>query len=935
MAKKNKIRLSAALAATIVGVAGAISIVKAQDAIADTYTIPSYEVSSTSSSVRYGSFERLPDTEGIAVELMNGDVFRYNKPIDLRGMTSVDPLVEICVVPEEFGVADCTSMQIILTDVYDEKNTVTVDVHDADGLKNMSYATASAAGQPFKGCENGGKIWTGTRWGQWVWMSFFGETNSNITSHDNNKICLAYDYANKAVNFYAHAATRVFADFDDPDYYPELWEGFTTGEVFLSIKCDNYVNPRANFVVTQVQNHDLSQAEYTDDVAPVINIDYNGYENALPTAVVGRPYSVFDALGADNRDGYIDPQVKVYRNYTMSKKANVACDGETFIPTAADTYYIVYTAEDEFENLTTEVVAVKAVDATNPITLTFTQGETAGVIGNEIRLPSVTTNGGSGRVALTESLTVNGKEYTISDGYFTPYEAGEYIYTVTGTDYVGQYKTETYKIQIETTDVPVFKAKPTLPKYFLVGKSYTLPTVTAYDYSDNSERTITTKVYEKVGETEKEISGAYVPEQAGDVTIVYKANNGLKEASISYPATAVDVSGAEGISVAKYFYGENIAVTSYDTYVNLAATEVCDVSAEYVMPMSTFLTNVAFNVPQESGNFKYLNFYYYNYHNPDNFLKFTYENIGNGNLRFYVNGNSAVATSLLLKFDGTANTFTLNGKKKTVLADSTLGQLTPVTEYANGTPLKTSVLDSLCYFKVELAGVTGAAAINISNLSSQQMSKDEFDMQEPLVYVQSSVLGDMSLNTEFTLPAACIFDMLDPEITTALKITKPDGTCVVDVNGLELNQVAIDRAYTFVFDSYGTYRITYYAADSSGNMNLMAGFVIGVIDEVAPEITFAEKIISQVEVGTAIYIPPMTVTDNYSQTVEKQIFVIASNGNVYKISEGTDGFVPTETGSYIVRYIAIDEFGNMNMQQFVVNVMERVVDKTQEGGKAA
>ena len=897
--------------------------------------IPLFETTSSQSTVEYGAFEGAPLAEGVKVSLVEGDVLKYNRPLNISELTSGDSLVDICVVPDMIGEANMSSIQITLTDVYDSNNQMIIDIHDMTRQNSMSYAHAKTTGQPFVGFENGHTYWKNSNYGQWCYMSFLGNSVYAAVKGkpENNRVSLAYDYAEKKLKFLQFGNSSVFADFDDPNFYPTLWDGFTTGEVMLSVKCGLYSKERANFVMVGVMNHDLKSETFRDKEAPVIGIakEEEIDEARIPNAVVGKAYPIFDTFVTDNFDGYLSSSARVYRNYYMTNRVAVTTNGKSFTPKEADTYYIEYRAEDSFGNVALKVVEVEAVVSTPELAVAFDTAATTGIVGEDNVLPEYTTSGGTGKLVATETVTVGGKEYPIYQDEvslvktFRPMEAGTYQFNVTLVDHVRQTKTVSYEIVVTASDAAVFIDPAVLPKYFIVGATYNLPVIPAYDFTSGTQKEVASKVYEVMDGNEKEIAGGvYTPTAAGSVTLVYKAMNGQTPSSVSYEAKVVDVSNGDGgIDLDKYFYLE--AMTAEDT----AAGTVLSVAsgagrAEFVNPLSIFTNSFEMSVPADAKGFLKFNVYYYNYFDASKYLKFTYENVGNGVL-VYVNDEKATSRTLKWQFNGSGSEVKMNWNEKAFYPDSNTNVSIPLANYYNGAKIEFDLLKTKGYMVFEIEGATSASSVCIRSIAGQMMTTNVKDTQIPGVYLVYQQLGAFSINEEFVIKPALAIDVLDPTITSYVTVKGPDGNAIADVNGVTLDKVAVDQEYVIKLETYGVYRVIYYAEDGMKNANKTSGLILEVVDEEAPTLTLDGAVPSKIELGQSFYVPRATATDNVDAAEDILVFVhvIIPAGQIYDFSDGSyDGFKPLKAGKYIVKYTAMDSVGNMAMQIYEVQVVE-------------
>ena len=223
------------------------------------------------------------EPSGLKVTLASGDVFTYNEPLDLRGQTADitgketserDNIVCFYVIPETQGIADVYDVKIRLTDVYDEDNFIEIvvyanstDENEATGLALYAGARTSVqenyAGAHYMDYDNIGTIKDRifkdvdyyTLGGYWSDLVTFAAPNG----YDNVRpFSFAINYSEKILYGFDQDATdhwyctHRLADFDDSDYFDTLWDGFTTGEVYLSIYSDFYVNSSFTFVITEI-----------------------------------------------------------------------------------------------------------------------------------------------------------------------------------------------------------------------------------------------------------------------------------------------------------------------------------------------------------------------------------------------------------------------------------------------------------------------------------------------------------------------------------------------------------------------------------------------------------------------------------------------------------------------------------------------------------
>lgn len=83
----------------------------------------------------------------------DGASIRYNKTIDLSQKTRAESLIELAVIPSEYGTEDFNQLTILLTDIYDSTNYVQITVYKGSWGNSISFVKAGAKGQIVAGLE--------------------------------------------------------------------------------------------------------------------------------------------------------------------------------------------------------------------------------------------------------------------------------------------------------------------------------------------------------------------------------------------------------------------------------------------------------------------------------------------------------------------------------------------------------------------------------------------------------------------------------------------------------------------------------------------------------------------------------------------------------------------------------------------------------------
>ena len=139
----------------------------------------------------------------------------------------------------------------------------------------------------------------------------------------------------------------------------------------------------------------------------------------------------------------------------------------------------------------------------------------------------------------------------------------------------------------------------------------------------------------------------------------------------------------------------------------------------------------------------------------------------------------------------------------------------------------------------------------------------------------------------------------------------------------------------------GYYKVVYTAEDTMGNKHSIENVMI-VNDETAPDLKVTNNLKSEYKVGSKIYIPKYSATDNdgvvYIQVNlifpnnEMRMLEYYNNGvktsylgkedNVYDDSfkTGDGGFIVSSKGLYVLRFVAFDDYYNYTVVEIKFNV---------------
>lgn len=929
-----------------------------------------YVEGSAQSTMTYGtkSYEEWDGVcvDGVQVSLKSGDKAVLRGVIDLKEKAANDALLRLVIAPEMAGNMEMECLKIDLVDVYDSQNFVTVQLkpYRGQGINaTAAYYLASANnGQLPTGKNRSGANIYVNEWGSFINCNFganFGVYKENVDDNPDNDIgfgdqvvSVGFDYKNNAVYSVENGVERMIADFDDSEYFPgNAWKGFTTGEIYCRVYCEEYSAGMANFVVTEYNDYDLTQEYVTDEKAPALSVQYAGYtQENLPVAVVGKEYKLFNAEAYDLYSGKCDVNVQVYTNYYSSNKKTVPTSTRlgTFIPTTETQYYAEYSTADSQGHKTIEVVQINAVKQTAALDVAFGEYAETCVIGDNYELPAFTLSGGSGKSSAEILVKIGEQTLPIDRGSVRVTKTGTLTVSVTATDYVGQSVTESVEVNVVATDKPTFTQLPVLPKYFVAGNRYDLPNVTAYNYIDESGSPVTTtlEVKGKNGENVGVLTGnRFVPaaETEGLVAVVsYKASVGGAETTESKEIPVIktrfmetmldednnpvlDANNQEVkqsvVRMAKYFVGTSGAsVAPTAESMELNATK--DASVEFVNALYSNALTLEFLTNDKSESMGKVSVILTDYYDAGNQIKFTYENAATG-VYVYLNDDAANRVLSTMNFQsGTRYNFVYDNVTQAMRYDTATDKtLTAVTNLAG--EKFDGFSGNKFYLSVAFEGVEGAAGISLRYINSHFFNNAKMDRGVPNIVINGDYGGDLKLNTKLVLPEVLVSDVLDGDVDAYVSVSNPDGDTVTSVEGVALKNALVTGApITLHLTEFGMYLVEYTATDNSGRKETRK-YTLRVVDDTKPVITLSGEPITQAKVGDKVEVPKASVTDDKDTNLNVEVYIIKPNLEMYTFElDKYSTFTATVAGDYTIIYNATDAEGNLSVIVRVIKVKE-------------
>ncbi|MBQ8658519.1 MAG: hypothetical protein IJ506_05230 [Clostridia bacterium] len=877
----------------------------------------------------YGKNAYLGEMNGINVSLSSGAVLRYNKVVDVSdNMQGVAPIVRLYCTPQIKGEREVENVRITLTDAYDPENFVEV-LYKADSVDQYTYITANANGQTpsglearaslgSSGIEYDGGIWRlfqGQMYGFNGRSSFSGNVPTGLTMEE-NYFELNMDYETKRL--YVQRAVvdpkrNLLIDLDEPTFFGEnLWEGFTTGEVIVTIQGLAYNSGNFNFFISQMDGHDLAASSVSNGTPPSISVDFGAYEeNDLPNVIVNHAAKVYPATANDDLEGAIECSAKVYYNYDNSSRSLVNVKNGEFTPTRSGIYTIEYKAADSFGNVTVKTVDITAI-AREQIEYELSAHETVFSVGGEITVASANVlNSLTGyTIDVKARLKDSDVVYDISEKTlkFTPVYAGVYTIEYIYSDYV-ETKTFSYDITVNAADKPVFFADAVVPRYFIKNCTYYIPDYYAYDYSDGFSE-LKADIYVSVDGAEPYLlSGNSVTVNAeSTLDIIYRAGNAEKV----YNGKVVDTNyGEQGkVKFAEYLQGS--AFTATEDVDNIAyatdASKATDGVAALELINSAYVNvfNVEFTVADKEFETVSLILTADNDRSKKIVIQYTKNDLGTTDVTVTY-GDATVKGVSTSSFES-GNVFQCSVYNNDLVVNGSDISI-PLEQAFEGFGKK-------FFVDIELSGITGNASIKIRKLMNQLLSNSTLDNVLP-VLIYTPLRDDYKLGDTIEISAFDYYDFVDPSPSFKYSFRSDEGY-MTSAEGVLLNGSENDyrTAYTVAVTDYGTVRLSFTLNDYSVWSDNIGGFVVPILDSVPPTITLDVKKTAY-KTGK-ITVADYVTTDDSGEKVAVDIMVIDADGVITVLDGKT--FDAPKKGAYTVLYRAADSVGNVTFAQYSITV---------------
>lgn len=890
-----------------------------------------YSVQSERSSAKYGKPDNYK-TEGILLSLYTGDVFTYNKVINVKDYTNQNGLLTFYAIPETMGVADCTDVIIRLTDAYDETNFVDVKISNVSYMGTWAdphvYCKGAANGQTFTGINNGKprQDYAGLA----KYFTLTGVLSHTVVgSLDSSLFTYSIDYGEKQLWTNGGTdTTGMIIDLDDDTIFPDVWKGFTTGECFLSMFGQGYQTLNANYVITEIDGQDITDNTFNMNDGISINIDFDDYtEETLPCAMIGKPYKIFQAEAVGLYQKNLDITTNVIYNYGSDKAINISIEDGCFTPMLEGYYSIVYHVKDGYGVESTRVLDVYAKEKSS-LTVDYSVIYNSCNIMDRVSVLKINGFENAIGVVYNEAYAVlNDKvKYKLDESFsFQPEYSGTYKIKLTTKDYIETVENE-FDFNVNASDIYAVSGQPLVPKYFIKNARYTIDSLKGTSYAKGYPEEVDVDIYyQEDGGEEKRVNDNSIIVNANDnVKILYKIGNKIYK---QFYGQVVDVGYGKEIDITKYFIEKDGQIEYFYEYdladrndkldndnLKIRTSEQSLIEFVNAVDVNDFAFDFKIGGPES--NFRKLNIYLEDCITGKS-LKFTFTE-NDDKTQFILNDSDWREVNLDFSNETEPVNFNLIFSNLTGRTTADKKDYIIIKKYSDGTEFK-GFTNGKAYLKIELEEVSGESVIslvrfNAHSFSSSRKNKDNI---KPVLEVESRS-GNVYLNEEFILYGARYYDVLDPFVEASLQILTPNNEFYQNESGVIFNGVDVTTDYSIKFNEYGDYTIIYTIKDGVENERVYS-YGISVVDEEPPQIILS-NIVYEASKGKKYSVANYTVIDNMTDANEIKVFVyvIDTGRHFTEIKDGK--YVFENAGEYEIVYLVFDSEFNMMQVSYKVTV---------------
>ncbi len=839
--------------------------------------------------------------------------FTYNGIIDLDEIGKNTPVISF--TPNHTYGGTISKISVTLTDVYNSKNSITVNFSENGDMTEttMSYdntfvnttfngvTTAVRNYYPLVGSSVG---WTTTFNTFYVSPSNTNPDKSYPVASQAYAMNFAFDTAENTVYSYGQyhlvewgsrpapegyptgsaVGWYPIADLEDPTLVTQFG-GFTTGEVYLSLKVEA---GRGDLMLYSIGN--VSFANTDTGYASNSSIVFGGFDGSIP-AVLGVPYE----LPFVENDYITNLSRKLYFG-----GEEIAFSGNSFIPEKIGAYKAVYEGINQFGQRVSKEIAFECIEKPNIIIDYPIDTVPAGSI-YTVKEPTVTGYGNVSYIIYVDGKAVKaGDNVKVNDRLEIKIVAEDMLDT----------KEKVFEMSIDKNRVSY---SVDFPRSATAGSIFKFPTAHIFDYLTGTEL-----AYEIYIEGVKQGESITLPETEGELHVEYRTEKGSEAYVLNIRSETV-LDGADALILPEGSTSET----------NEAGTVVTVTSADSTLKMPYMLSpinlGIQFIVLEEKLNFNQMTVRMTDKNGTS--IEISIVKLKNETPELYINGKSTG-----IRVRKTAQNYTSGVYEGQNYYSFSLEYNDLYTAIINASRVEAYVTSDmngiafsgfdggvyLDFYPSEISGST--AEFIITKVSNQFFSASAFeygDIVGPALSTKDFFLGNNNVLPGYVLKLSNLecFDVLKANSSIKVTLMSPNGEVIV--RDADPKSVA-----DTVLSNVGIYTLKIVADDGDGGrVNISYRFIVE--DVTAPEITVSAGNVATASRGDEITVKGASASDSAKTAIK--VVAYSPTGKIIILAEGEGSIGDSKLlievkGTYKIRYIAEDESGNTSSEVFYVKV---------------
>lgn len=914
-----------------------------------------------------GSYEYLEQLKltdeavsGFTTTLVEGSELKFNKVVDISSADLSTPIAT--VYPYNFTkreggngrVIEANIIVVRLTDVYDSENYVDVEISfdvDSDKLDDEGYYRY---GRYFRaGTAKGGIIGLGPtnktsdQWREII--KFEGnnyivyekpESKKNIytpygkadspsldISSDNNPNSVYFDSSTNKIYVGDKLGKHFVTDLDSELIYDVPFAGFTTGEVYVSVRADWFMKSEARVEVSEIygiSGDEFTQNYATDDRAPLItpalSNEKDGTILVVQNETVYLPdYKTLDASGVQ------ESFVRVYYNYGLANQAFVGIVNNSFVPKNVGVYTIVYGATDVYGNYVEKELALNCIKSDKEESLRLElkktgdslelkDGECLSVSAGQVyELPQIIIENENTFECNIQMYTYKKGEpnkkqiINVDDNRIVFDDFGEYVLVYEYGDKF-QQKSKEFTFNSVSSSVVLLDGFPVLNDYYILGATYTFDECKVKCFDKEAVYFDYTQMYVRNDDSTDWIECDY---RKVKITAESKVQFEYRyKGTVLYTSdvkNVVDVGYNGALSMDKYFVGDFTATSTNKTIRYQSNQQSGNNALTFINPISFEGFVVNYQLIEGYKNFDTLTIQLVDYYDSDNVLNIVFGATENGS---YYQINDTICQL---------------ERSVYLLSSIEYDEKSKLFKFFTGDTIayETQFSSDKVLLNIIMNDIYGESAIEIGKINNQGLSSKKFE-NIGADFKLLEIDGERKIGSVITIKIPVVTDVLTPFLLENFKITVigPNGKHCVDAETETVLQNFSASQVKINLSEYGKYTITYLYVDAFGNESRDIVEVF-VTDDVLPTLTLEgeyQDSTKYAKVGDVVTIATYSVSDDSTSIEDLRVTVmlLEPNGRVSIMDDTT--FIPNTEGIYRVYYSCYDEAGNYVVAQYYVSV---------------